>query len=108
MAIKACLWNAVSAAEACLTWLMKAQAGLLTVLVCHSVRVLGGHRQRVGALSWGSHLLSTGSRDRHILHHDIRAPEDFVHRLSGHRSEVAASQSPLHAPSQGLIGLGCN
>lgn len=55
---------------------------------CCSIRTLGGHRQRVGALAWGSHLLSTGSRDRHILHHDIRAPEDYVHRLSGHRSEV--------------------
>ncbi|KAK9803851.1 hypothetical protein WJX73_008551 [Symbiochloris irregularis] len=52
------------------------------------VRTLGGHRQRVGALAWGNHLLSTGSRDRHILHHDIRAPGDYVHRLNGHRSEV--------------------
>ena len=69
-----------------------------------SIRTLGGHRQRVGALAWGSHLLSTGSRDRHILHHDIRAPEDYVTRLNGHRSEVCVRLHPpcppfLHAVS---------
>lgn len=47
-----------------------------------------GHRLRVGALAWSSSLLSSGSRDKSILQRDIRAQEDYVSKLSGHRSEV--------------------
>lgn len=47
-----------------------------------------GHRLRVGALAWSSSLLSSGSRDKSILLRDIRAQEDFVSKLSGHKSEV--------------------
>lgn len=52
------------------------------------VRTMSGHRGRVGTMAWSSHLLSSGSRDRNILQRDIRAPEDFQHKLLGHRSEV--------------------
>ena len=44
-----------------------------------------GHRLRVGALAWSSSLLSSGSRDKSILQRDIRAQEDYVSKLSGHR-----------------------
>ena len=47
-----------------------------------------GHRLRVGALAWSSSLLSSGSRDKSILQRDIRAQDDFVSKLSGHKSEV--------------------
>lgn len=47
-----------------------------------------GHQLRVGALAWSSSLLSSGSRDKSILQRDIRVPEDFVSKLSGHKSEV--------------------
>ena len=47
-----------------------------------------GHSARVGTMAWSSHLLSSGSRDSSILQRDPRAPEDFQHKLSGHRSEV--------------------
>ncbi|RCV07069.1 hypothetical protein SETIT_1G214600v2 [Setaria italica] len=40
------------------------------------IRTMESHRMRVGALAWGSSLLSSGSRDKSILHHDIRAKED--------------------------------
>lgn len=49
------------------------------------------HRMRVGALAWSSSLLSSGSRDKTILHHDIRAQEDYVSKLTGHKSEVSYS-----------------
>jgi hypothetical protein len=49
------------------------------------------HRMRVGALAWNSSLLSSGSRDKSILHHDIRAQEDYVSKLTGHKSEVIYS-----------------
>lgn len=48
-----------------------------------------GHRLRVGALAWSSSLLSSGSRDKCILQRDIRSQEDFVSKLTGHKSEVS-------------------
>ena len=53
-----------------------------------------GHRGRVGTQAWSSHLLTSGSRDRNILQRDIRAPEDFQHKLLGHRSEAREALSP--------------
>ncbi|KAM7525670.1 hypothetical protein LguiA_015572 [Lonicera macranthoides] len=55
---------------------------------CKRVRTMDGHRLRVGALAWSSSLLSSGSRDKSILQRDIRAQDDFVTKLSGHKSEV--------------------
>nr|XP_033513027.1 protein FIZZY-RELATED 3 isoform X1 [Nicotiana tomentosiformis] len=45
---------------------------------CKKVRTLGGHQSRTGVLAWSSRILSSGSRDRNILQHDIRVPSDFV------------------------------
>lgn len=55
---------------------------------CKRVRTLGGHQTRTGVLAWGSRILSSGSRDRNILQHDLRVPNDFVSKLAGHKSEV--------------------
>ncbi|OIV93515.1 hypothetical protein TanjilG_16014 [Lupinus angustifolius] len=55
---------------------------------CKKIRTMEGHRLRVGALSWSSSLLSSGGRDKNIYQRDIRAQEDFVSKLSGHKSEV--------------------
>lgn len=52
------------------------------------VRTLGGHLGRVSSISWNNSLLSTGSRDRTILQHDVRAPEDYQQKLVGHKQEV--------------------
>ncbi|KAJ0250262.1 Protein FIZZY-RELATED 1 [Hirschfeldia incana] len=57
-------------------------------LRCRRIRRMGGHRRRVGALAWSSSVLSSGSRDKKILHRDIRSQEDHVSKLIGHRSEV--------------------
>ncbi|KAB1217152.1 Protein FIZZY-RELATED 2 [Morella rubra] len=54
---------------------------------CKRVRTMEGHRLRVGALAWSSSLLSSGGRDKSIFQRDIRAQEDFVSKLSGHKSE---------------------
>ncbi|KAG1668141.1 hypothetical protein FOA52_005133 [Chlamydomonas sp. UWO 241] len=51
-------------------------------------RTLEGHKGRVGCQSWSSGVLSSGSRDRTILHRDVRVPDEFVGKLTGHRSEV--------------------
>ncbi|XP_027360972.1 protein FIZZY-RELATED 2-like [Abrus precatorius] len=55
---------------------------------CKTIRTMEGHRLRVGTLAWSSSLLSSGSRDKIIYQRDIRAQEDFVSKLSGHKSEV--------------------
>ena len=66
-----------------------------------------GHRGRVGCLSWSSHLLSTGSRDRTILHRDVRAPEDYTARLAAHRSEVGSGFRRAQRPRKGGTALAC-
>ncbi|ESW30440.1 hypothetical protein PHAVU_002G153000 [Phaseolus vulgaris] len=53
-----------------------------------SIRTMEGHRLRVGTLAWSSSLLSSGGRDKSIYQRDIRVQEDFVSKLSGHKSEV--------------------
>jgi cell division cycle 20, cofactor of APC complex len=53
------------------------------------VRSMGGHTDRVGALSWNRHLLTSGSRDTNIVHHDVRIAQHDVATLSGtHTQEV--------------------
>ncbi|ODV90151.1 hypothetical protein CANCADRAFT_31198 [Tortispora caseinolytica NRRL Y-17796] len=52
------------------------------------IRVMSGHTARACSLAWNRHILSSGSRDRSVLHRDVRAPEHFIRRLSGHKQEV--------------------
>lgn len=52
------------------------------------VRSLCGHNERVGALAWNGCVLSSGSRDTKIIHHDLRAPSPYVSVLAGHDQEV--------------------
>lgn len=47
-----------------------------------------GHTGRVGCLAWNENVLSSGSRDRHIYHRDVRAPEQHFRKLTSHRQEV--------------------
>ncbi|KAH9485845.1 Fizzy-related protein-like protein [Psilocybe cubensis] len=47
------------------------------------------HAQRVGALAWNAHVLSSGSRDRMVHHRDVREPGQRPQRRgAGHRQEV--------------------
>jgi len=52
------------------------------------LRTMTGHSARVGALAWNEHILTSGSRDRSILHRDVRQPEQFFRKLVGHKQEV--------------------
>lgn len=56
--------------------------------VACSIRKYSGHTARVGAVSWNGYLMSSGSRDRSILHRDLRSSEHYIARLVGHRQEV--------------------
>ncbi|XP_005092134.1 cell division cycle protein 20 homolog [Aplysia californica] len=52
------------------------------------LRTMAGHAARVGALSWNSYLLTSGSRTGSIHHHDVRVAEHHVGTLQGHTQEV--------------------
>lgn len=45
------------------------------------IRQMQGHRSRVSSLSWNGSLVSSGSRDSVILHHDVRAPQHQVNNV---------------------------
>ena len=51
---------------------------------CKLLRNMPGHCARVGALAWNGHVLSSGSRDATITHHDHRAA-----RQRGQRAALA-------------------
>lgn len=46
---------------------------------------LSGHEGRVGSVAWNSRFLSTGSRDKSILHRDLRTKNNFEAKLAGHK-----------------------
>lgn len=52
------------------------------------LRTMSGHTARVGALAWNEHILTSGSRDRTILHRDVRSPDQYITKLVGHKQEV--------------------
>ena len=52
------------------------------------LRTMTGHSARISSLAWNAHILSTGSRDRTILHRDVRLPNQYLRRLIGHKQEV--------------------
>lgn len=52
------------------------------------LRTLRGHSGRVGCLSWNNHILSSGSKDNTIIHHDVRIQQNVIGRMSHHTQEV--------------------
>lgn len=52
------------------------------------LRTMTGHTSRISSLAWNAHILSTGSRDRTILHRDVRSSKQWLVRLTGHKQEV--------------------
>ena len=52
------------------------------------VRQFKGHEARVGSMTWNESILSSGSRDRSIIQHDVRDSSDSIAKLAGHRQEV--------------------
>jgi len=52
------------------------------------MHTLKGHTGRVSAISWCDDFISTGSKDRTILHYDLRSSENFFSKLEKHSQEV--------------------
>ena len=69
------------------------------------LRTMTGHSSRVGALAWNEHILSSGSRDRSILHRDVRVPDQYIEKLTGHKQEVCGLK---WNPDDGQLASGGN
>ncbi|KAL2227308.1 cell division cycle 20.2, cofactor of APC complex-like [Sesamum indicum] len=52
------------------------------------VRCLNGHQKRVGSISWKGNILTSGSCDRAIINHDVRARNSMVCYIKVHKGEV--------------------
>ncbi|KAJ8772496.1 hypothetical protein K2173_027673 [Erythroxylum novogranatense] len=52
------------------------------------VRDLKGHKARVGAISWNGQTLTSGSKDKFLIHHDVRQNENATVRIKAHNEEV--------------------
>jgi len=52
------------------------------------LRTLKGHTDRVAALSWNEHLLTSGGRSGEIRHSDVRTRDHLVGKVKGHQREV--------------------
>ncbi|EJD08195.1 WD40 repeat-like protein [Fomitiporia mediterranea MF3/22] len=68
-------------------------SGRLHIYDAHTLQLLRSypqaHAQRVGALAWNQHVLSSGSRDRLVHHRDVReANQRPFRKCAGHRQEV--------------------
>ncbi|KAJ8617938.1 hypothetical protein MRB53_014124 [Persea americana] len=48
----------------------------------------GGHRSRVGSLSWNNDILSTGGKDALIINNDVRIRSHIMQTYSGRHEEV--------------------
>ncbi|KAJ2744367.1 WD repeat-containing protein slp1 [Coemansia sp. BCRC 34301] len=51
-------------------------------------RTMGGHLARVGVMSWGKNVLSSGCHDGSIWNHDVRVANHKTAELIAHRGEV--------------------
>lgn len=49
---------------------------------------MDGHGARIGSLAWNSFVVSSGSKDGQIIHHDVRQRNHNIGSLSGHTQEV--------------------
>jgi cell division cycle 20, cofactor of APC complex len=62
---------------------------LWDVQASKKIRSMGGHTDRIGAMAWNRHIITSGSRDSNIIHHDVRiAQHDIATLTTGHQQEV--------------------
>jgi len=66
------------------------QTQLWDVNECKQLRSMDGHTDRVGALNWNRHILSTGGRDALVINHDVRVARHKVATMSAHTQEVCS------------------
>ncbi|PPD68001.1 hypothetical protein GOBAR_AA39061 [Gossypium barbadense] len=52
------------------------------------IRSLQGHSGRIASTAWNGHILTSGSRDKSIINHDIRARNHLASCIKKHSDEV--------------------
>ncbi|KAL2326656.1 hypothetical protein Fmac_025714 [Flemingia macrophylla] len=52
------------------------------------IRRLHGHGRRIATIAWNGHILTSGSHDKKIINHDVRARRNVISRLKAHSAEV--------------------
>ncbi|KAL1160263.1 hypothetical protein V6Z11_A07G053600 [Gossypium hirsutum] len=52
------------------------------------IRSLQGHSERITSTAWNGHILTSGSRDKSIINHDIRARNHLASSIKKHSDEV--------------------
>ncbi|TRM68853.1 WD40-repeat-containing domain protein [Schizophyllum amplum] len=71
---------------------------------------IGAHELKIGCLAWNGDLLSSGSRDKHIHHRDVRQDgRGPVHDSTGHKQEICGlewSNGASTSPDWGASNLG--
>jgi cell division cycle 20-like protein 1 (cofactor of APC complex) len=55
---------------------------------CELIRTMKGHEGRVGAVACSSNTISSGSKDKTILHRDLRQKDDYYATLQYHKQEI--------------------
>ncbi|KAF2274611.1 WD40 repeat-like protein [Westerdykella ornata] len=68
------------------------------------MRIFADHIFRVGALSWDEHILSSGSRDHTLVHHDVRQRREVTF-VSAHIGEICGVR---WSPGTGHLATGSN
>lgn len=67
---------------------------------------MSGHSERVGALAWNRHLLSSGSRAGAVFTHDVRVAQHLIHQpANAHTQEVCGLK---WSPDQRFLASGGN
>lgn len=69
------------------------------------VRRMRSHAARIGALSWNSAILSSGSRDGQIHNHDTRIRDHHIATLNAHTQEVCGLK---WSPNGSQLASGAN
>jgi len=78
---------------------------LWDVYAQRQLRNLRSHSGRIGALAWHQHMLSSGSADAEVHHHDVRAREHLVGRLTGAHADLVCG---LDYSECGVLASGGN
>ncbi|XP_039037116.1 cell division cycle 20.2, cofactor of APC complex-like [Hibiscus syriacus] len=52
------------------------------------IRNLDGHSGRIASTAWNGRILTSGSRDKSIINHDVRAPNNMASCIKQHADEV--------------------
>eukprot|EP00927_Polykrikos_kofoidii_P013714 TRINITY_DN15960_c0_g1_i1.p1 TRINITY_DN15960_c0_g1~~TRINITY_DN15960_c0_g1_i1.p1 ORF type:complete len:457 (+),score=65.68 TRINITY_DN15960_c0_g1_i1:59-1372(+) len=69
------------------------------------LRNLRSHGGRIGALAWHEYMLSSGSADAEVHHHDVRVREHLVGRLAGSHADLICG---LDYSADGVLASGGN